>query len=270
MRCTVAITVDGPGLTSLSPNGTRQAEGGVMKRKVLISIVIAVGCCLCLFKSRGLAARSASQQASLVVISWQVRLDDVTNFDFRRLSVSLQRRPGKPHAWTMVGSFTPDKDGRFVTSVPAGSWLSVNVTTSDPTVKRSTDSPDDVEFYELEQNKTETIMRQELYVPADSPEQLERPLDLQRGAALSVCIPDGLKSGSIQFHRQSKPPEEGISVWSFSDSATIRASIIGGVESGRWIVLYVSDNDVIFRSEELDLRRGQVLHRKCGKENSQR
>lgn len=245
-------------------------EGGMMKRRVLISIVIVAGCCHSLFKSSGLAASSSSQQASLVVISWQVHLDDTTNFDFTRLSVSLQRRPGKPHAWTMVGSFTPDKDGRFVTSVPAGSWLSVDVTTLDPTVQRSIDTSDDVDFYEFEKNKPETIMRQEFYVPADSRERIERTLELHRGAAFSVCVPDGLKSGSIQFHRQSKPPEEGINVWSFSDSAAIRASIIGGVESGRWVVLYVGDNDVIFRSEEIDLRRGEVLHPKCGIDTARR
>lgn len=246
----------------------RHVESVMMKGKTLLSIVIATGCCLCLFKSGGLAA--SSQQPSSVVISWQVRLDDTTNFDFTRLSVSLQRRPGKPHAWTMVGSFTPDKDGRFVASVPAGSWLSVDVTTSDPTVQRSTDSPDDVDFYELEKNKTETIMRQEFYVPADSPERIERALELQRGAAFSVCVPDGLKSGSIQFYKESQAHEDKVSVVSFIDVKTVYGSVIGGLENGKWRVMYIGDNDIIFRSEELDLRRGEVLHPKCGNEAARR
>lgn len=234
-----------------------------MKRRVLISIVIATGSCLSLFTSVGLA--TSSQQASTVVINWQIRLNDTTNFDFTRLAVSLQSRPGKRHAWTILGSFTPDKKGRFVTSVPAGSWLSVDVSTSDPTVKLSTD----FEFYKLEQNRTETIMWQELYVPTDS-EQVERSLELHRGAAFTVCIPDGLTSGSIQFYKATEAPEDKISVLSFTDDKTVFGSSIGGLRDGKWRVMYVGDNDVIFRSDDLNLKRGQILHQKCGKENTRR
>lgn len=228
----------------------------------LFSIAVAVSCCISLVSSGG--AVVPPQQTPPVVISWQVHLDDRTNFDFTRLSVSLQRRPGKYHPWTVVGSFTPDKEGRFVASVPAGSWLSLDVTTSDPTVRRSTDSPDDVEFYELERNKTETVMLQEFYVPDHSAERIERTLEFHRGASFSVCVPDGLKSGSIQFYRKSETYEDKTSVVSFIDSKTVSGSLIGGLQDGKWIVMYIDDNDVIFRSEELDLQRGEVLRVKCG------
>lgn len=234
-----------------------------MIRRILLSITVAISGCLCLVESSATAA--LNQQASLVVISWQIHLDDATNFDFTRLSVSIQRRPGKYHAWSSVGSFVPNKEGRFVTTVPAGSYLSVDVVTSDPTVQRSTRTADDVEFYRLEKDKNETVMLEEFYVPGDSPERIERRLELQRGSAFSVCVPNGLKSGSIQLHRQSKPPKEGINVWSFSDSATIQDSVVAGLEPGPWRVLYVGDNDVIFRSEEFDLRRGEVLRPQCVK-----
>ena len=110
---------------------------------------------------------------------------------------SLQRRVEKAQVWTDVGSFVPDNNGRFVSSVPSGSWLSMNVTSSDPTLRRSTNSLRDVGFYEIERSKTETIMLQEFFVPNNSPERIERTLDFHRGAAFSVCIPSGLKSGSI-------------------------------------------------------------------------
>lgn len=246
----------------------RGMESGMRKRKLLLSIVIALPCSLCLFKSEG--STVFSQQPSTVVITWRVAIDDTTNFDFKRLSISLQHSPGKPHAWTMVGSFTPNKEGSFVTTVPAGTWLSVEVTTSDPTVKRSTDSPDGVEFYELEQNRTETIMRQEFYVPADSPEQIERALELQRGSAFSVCVPESLKSGSIQFYKESEAHKDKISVISFIDQKSVYGSLIGGLGDGKWRVMYIGKNDVIFRSEELDLRRGEILKQKCGIDYAQK
>lgn len=242
---------------------TANSGNWITKRKAIVAIALAVSFSLPLLNSRGLAA--SPQQPSQVVINWQVHVDDATNFDLARLSVSIQRRPGKYHAWTIVGLFIPDKDGRFVTSVPAGSWVSVKVTTSDPTVRRAIDTPDDVEFYELERNKSETIMLQEFYVPGDSPERIERTLEFRRGAAFSVCVPDGLKGGSIQFYRKSEAYEDKISVVSFIDSKTVCGSLIGGLEEGEWMVMYIDDNDVIFRSEEFDLRRGQVLHPKCGK-----
>jgi hypothetical protein len=160
----------------------------------------------------------------------------------------------------MLGSFTPDKTGRFVTSVPAGSWLSVDVSTSDPTVKLSTD----FEFYALEQNSTETIMQQEFYVPTDS-DHVDRGLELRRGSAFTVCVPGGLKSGSIQFYKESEAHQRKISVITFIDEKTVFRSLIGGLRDGKWRVMYVGDNDVIFRSDEVDLKQGQILRQKCGK-----
>src|SRR5262249_23630718 len=57
---------------------------------------------------------SASGQkiADIVSINGQFRLDDAENFDFKRLSVFTNHRPGKDRAWVEDGSFIPDENGR--------------------------------------------------------------------------------------------------------------------------------------------------------------
>jgi hypothetical protein len=48
---------------------------------------------------------------------------------------------------------------------------------------------------------------------------------------------------------------------SFSDSKTVRESFIGGLNPGRWEVFYVDDNDQILKTQQLDLRRGQIFRK---------
>jgi hypothetical protein len=230
--------------------------------KSLLTIAVIIGCGSGVAGSRRVV--SPSQQARLVAIDWRIHLDDATNFDFTRLTVSIQRRAGKYHPWIVVGSFVPDKTGRFTASVPAGSWVSIDVTTSDATVQRANNARDDVEFYELEAKKSESIMLEEFNVAGDSVERIERTLNFHRGAAFSVCVPNGLKRGSLLFYDKSTRSRDAISVWWFADSDSIRHSTVGGLHAGRWMVYYIGDDDAIFRSEELALRRGEVLRPKCG------
>lgn len=198
-----------------------------------------------------------------VTINGQVELDDAENFDFRRLSVFVQHRASKKHAWTIDGSVIPNEDGRFNFQVPAANWVSVEVTTTDPTVRYSSESTDDVGFYRFKNGSRETVMLREVYVSEDSPPQLAQTLELYRGAAFSVCIPNGMKSGSIQFHKQWQEYEKGILMASFADSENLRGAIIGGVAPGQWEVLYLDENDKIRSSQLLDLRRGQIMKVEC-------
>lgn len=207
--------------------------------------------------------------ADSVYINGQIRLDDAENFDFKRLSVFANHRPAKDRAWVEDGTFNPDENGRFVISVPAGNWVSMEVMTAEPTIINSDDAPDnpnnneEVGFYELEKEGKQTVLLKEFYVPDDSPSQIELPIQLYRGAAFSVCLPDGMTSGSIQFHPVSGKRRNDMSMASFSDSKTVRESFIGGLNPGRWEVFYIDDNDQKLKTQQLDLRRGQIFREKC-------
>ena len=93
--------------------------------------------------------------------------------------------------------------------------------------------------------------------------EMELTIQLYRGAAFSVCLPDGMTSGSIQFRPESGKRRNVMSVIEFSGSETVRESLMGGLSPGRWKVFYVDDNDQILKSQQLDLRRGQIFREKC-------
>lgn len=207
--------------------------------------------------------------ANSVSINVQFRLDDAENFDFKHLSVFIQHELVKNRASVVDGSFIPDGNGRFVISVPAGSKVFMEIRTADPTIINSDDapgSPDNdrgVGFYELEKGGKHTLLFKDFYVPDDSSSEIELTIQLYRGAAFSVCLPDGMTSGSIQFRPESGRRRNRMSVCEFSGSETVSESLMGGLSPGRWKVVYVDDNDQILKSQQLDLRRGQILREKC-------
>jgi hypothetical protein len=149
--------------------------------------------------------------------------------------------------------------------VPAGNWISIEVTTTDPTIRHAADAPgnEDVGFYELEKKQKETVLLKEFYIPAGSSAEIEQTIELYRGAAFSVCVPQGMKSGSMQFYLQSEKYRYRTSVFDFADSERLRESFIGGLAEGQWEVLYVDDNNQIRKSQQLDLRSGQTIDLKC-------
>ena len=211
---------------------------------------------------------SGQKIADTVSITGQIRLDDAENFDFKQFSVFTQHQPGKSHPLIVDGSFIPDENGRFVITVPAGSRVFMEVTTADPTIIDSGDAPDilnnrGASYYSFKKGKEHTLLFKDFYVPDDSSSGIELTIQLYRGAAFSVCLPDGMTSGSIQFRPESGKRRNVMSVIEFSDSETVRESLVGGLSPGRWKVFYVDDNDQILKSQRLDLRRGQIFHVKC-------
>lgn len=72
--------------------------------------------------------------------------------------------------------------------------MSVEVTTSDPTVRRSASTTDELDFYAMQFNRRVAVLQQEIFVPNNAAGRVERTLELQRGPALSLCVPDGLKN----------------------------------------------------------------------------
>jgi hypothetical protein len=215
------------------------------------------------------SSASGQKIADTVSINGQFRLDDAENFDFKRLSVFTQHQLGKYGALVVDGSFTADEKGRFVIGVPAGSRVSMQITTADPTIMDSEDAPDNpdnnrsVGFYELEKGKKHTLLFKELYVSEDSSSEMELTIQLYRGASFSVCLPEGMTSGSIHFHQLSGKRQNDMSMVSFSDSKTVHESLIGGLNPGLWEVFYIDDNDRMLNSLLLDLRRDQIFPEKC-------
>jgi hypothetical protein len=206
--------------------------------------------------------------ADSVSINGQIRLDDPQNFDFKQLSVFTQHQPGKSHGLIVDGSFTPDENGRFVITVPAGSRVFMEVTTADPTIIDSGETPDTpnrrgASFYSVKKGEEQTLLFKDFYVPDYSSSEMELTIQLYRGAAFSVCLPDGMTSGSIQFRPESGRQRNRMSVIEFSGSETVRESLVGGLSPGRWRVFYVDDNGQILKTQQLDLRRGQILREKC-------
>jgi hypothetical protein len=207
--------------------------------------------------------------AATVSINGQFRLDDAENFDFKHLSVFTQHRLGKYGVSVEDGTFIPDENGRFVVTVPAGSRVFMQVTSADPTIIEPDDAPDNpnnndgVGFYEMEKGKKHTLLFKDFNVPDDSSSEMELTIQLYRGAAFSVCLPDGMTSGSIQFRPEAGRRRNRMSVLEFSGSETVRESLMGGLSSGRWKVYYVDDNSQILKTQQLDLRRGQIIREKC-------
>jgi hypothetical protein len=115
----------------------------------------------------------------------------------------------------------------------------------------------------LEKGEKQIVLLKEFHAPDDSRPQIELPIQLYRGAAFSVCLPDGMTSGSIQFHPVFGKRRNDMSMASFSDSKTVRESFIGGLSPGRWDVFYIDDNDQILKTQQLDFRRGQIFHERC-------
>jgi len=208
--------------------------------------------------------RAASKaEDRLVNVKGQIHLDDTSRFTFKSLSVFVQYRRDKDQPWKAIGSITPDKDGRFVVPILAGSRVSVEVTTSDPTVRRSTGTTEPLEFYAMEFNRRVTVLQQEFMVPDDASESVEPTFELQRGAAFKVCFPNGLKSGAVHFRRQVERYEDGVNVWTFSDPTSTSEAILGGLVPGPWQVSIVDNNDAELVPQPVDLQRAQVSQMKC-------
>jgi hypothetical protein len=147
----------------------------------------------------------ATEPTARTQISWHLRINDAAGFQFRSLSVFVQY-------WSdskvrVAGSFTPDENGQVTTSLPRGVKASAEITSSDPTVAAQKDIAGEVGFYRVEKKQLATVARQEFEIPTEAPATLVRTIEFQRAAAIMLCVPKGLKSGSVQFHRTSEPRE---------------------------------------------------------------
>ena len=165
-------------------------------------------------------------------ILWQITVDNDRGFEYQKLRVFVHFQGAAGSKRSVLGFLTPDEQGRFSTVVPAGSKVSVEVTTSDPTVRWKSNGTPVVGFYSMERHQDEVILGSEhLDVPVDSPPSLSRVIELRRAAAVVLCLPLDLKKGAIEFRRVSEPEEE-VQLVVFWNPARIRGESPGGARSG--------------------------------------
>jgi hypothetical protein len=209
-----------------------------------------------------LPSQNGSAPASPVVLAWQIRVDDSTAFDFNSLKVDIQYRAGKYYAWNEIQLITPDRDGRFVTTLPSGNWVSIHVTTDDPTIAWETGQPKHPDSYTMREGVSPTVFREEIYVEPGPPRTVQKVLQLHRGAAFTLCIPPTMNSGLIRFYPHSRT-DKGVDFLSFSDPQGLKGAKVGGLMPSRLIVEFVNEGGVVVLLQELDLRRGELLNPEC-------
>ncbi len=235
----------------------------VANMKTFVFILALVGALLATVST--LLSQNESGQTDLVVIAWQIRLDDPTAFDFSNLKVDIQYRFGKYDAWNELPLITPTGDGRFVTTTPAGTWVSVHVTTGDPTISWETGEPKRSNSYTIDSGLPQTVFREEKYVGSGPARNMQRVLQLHRGAAFTVCVPPSMKNGTIRYYLRSKGAKGG-NILTFSNPEDVMHVTVGGLMPGRWVVEFVDESDnksAVVLSQELDLHRGQLLNPQC-------
>jgi hypothetical protein len=206
---------------------------------------------------------SMSLGVQLVVIDGRVYLDDVSEFNFDKLSVFIQHSKHKKGPWISIGPIALDEKGAFNASVPAGSWVTIDVNTSDPTVQLLRNPTDKFDFYSLRKNEKVMVFHQRFQAPNSSAEKMEWKVDLKRGAAFSICMFDTMKSGAIYFRNLDNKNEDGINMLSFTNLTELKDGLIGGLIPGNYEVMYIDDNDVKRMVQQIMLSRGEISDVKC-------
>ena len=219
-------------------------------------ILMAVILVVCGFTSTTLGVQQ-------VVMDGRIYLDDVSEFNFERLSVFIQHSNQKNGPWLPIGPIVPDKKGAFIITVPAGSYVTIDVNTSDPTIQLLRDPVDKFDFYSLRNNERVMVFHQHFRAPSSSVDKMEWKVELQRGAAFSICMFDKMKSGAIYFRNLDNKDEDGINMLSFTDLSGLKGGLIGGLIPGTYEVTYIDDNDVKWMVQQIRLSRGETSYLKC-------
>jgi hypothetical protein len=168
---------------------------------------------------------------SLVTISWQVRLDNAQGFDFSNLRALIQYRPARGRAWVPLPMIKLDSTGTFISTIPAGNWVSRQIGTADPTIRDLTGKADPFRPYTLGDKETQTVLDQEFYVESDSLGTLQKGVQLERGAAFKLCIPMPMKTWRI-FYRLRSDKSKRVNVIFFIDSSDSRDHTVAGLVPG--------------------------------------
>jgi len=225
-----------------------------MTRKMLILLTAVLGV---------YGYTSTSLGAQQVAINGRIYLDDANQLNFERLSLFIQHSKQQNGPWTSIDRVIPDEKGEFIISVPAGSWLSIAVNTTDPTIRLLRDPAHEFDFYSMDQNEKVRVHYQRLYVPSSPANKMEWKVELKRGGGFSICILDKMKSGAIFFRNLDDKKEDEINVFSFKDITRLKGTLIGGLRPGNYEITYVDDKGVEWMKQIVRVSRGEVSDVKC-------
>jgi hypothetical protein len=202
--------------------------------------------------------QSFGQSSSAVAISCQIHLDDTHNFSFSNLSVSVHYQLDPHGRWIAGKSMTPDENGRFITSVPKGSRVLIEVATADPTVRQSL-SVSEGNFYTLSENGRASVARIEFAIATNSRNYTVPTIELQRGAAFHPNIPLSVREGGVYFRKSVAGENDETNVVWFWVGSSIHTDIIGGLEAGSWVVKSYDERNSLLYKRTLALQRGRIV-----------
>lgn len=202
---------------------------------------------------------SQQKDPSLITINCHLSMEDAEGFSFDRLRIQATYTRDKRVAGPPTGPLTPDQSGHVSFSVPAGCWVNIFVSSYDPTLRHL--SADGEDCYSLGRGGIEVLGSREFYVPGDSLSQLNYSILLLRGAAFTLCVPSGLKSGMVLFRRPFV--RDRWHVTTFADASSIEGSVIGGLEPGPIKLIYADRRGRRLSSHSIHLQRGIVSGTPC-------
>lgn len=207
----------------------------------------------------GLTCSALAQATRTTTINGRVQLDSTQNFNFSSLAIGVHYTVDERTRRQADIFITPDRDGKFSASVPVNRRIEIIVESSDPTVRHATASENRHDFYRLGPVEWEMVNRTEFTVPPDAPEQIERIIELHRGAAFVLDVPSQLKRGAVYFRKSSWGSNAWTNVILFYEGNAIHHDVIGGLEAGEWLVTYYNGNDRKLKTRKLNLSNGQIL-----------
>lgn len=210
----------------------------------------------------------AQQNSTLTKTDWRVVIDDPSNFKFDRLSIQILFRHETEDKWVSSGFITPSESGKFSLNIPAGSHVVVTVATSDPTIQRQKIAPLGPSFYSWVEDKWIDIAWLEFEIGDNSPTNVERKIELKRGAAISLCVPPDLLKGSILIKPESMPETNYVDTYIFNEVDPSHQIIIGGLKPEQWEISYLDDKDSKQMSKIFNLNSGQLLREACNPPSS--
>lgn len=206
---------------------------------------------------------SSFGQAAQMTLRLCLTVEGRTDFDFRALSVFVQTREGPNSSWKQLGRFNANDRGIIEIPVIPSQWMSVTVETSNPTLRRSAAFDDELDFFELEERSKVTVYLDEFMVQKTGDIIMNYPIDLERAAAVSLCFPPSMKSGSFMFKRSDGPFSNGVGVAWYKTVGNSKRTIIGGLRSGDWDLYYINDEDETLLTETKTLHKGEIATFGC-------
>jgi hypothetical protein len=200
----------------------------------------------------------SAHDLDLHTINARIIVQDSENFDFRKLKIGVYYLIDKNTYQQSTTFITPESDGKFTVLAPSDRRITINVNSYDPTIRRST-TLDKTDFYTFEDISSELVSQTEFTIPANAPKEIERSIEIQRGAAFILNIPTQTKSGAVLFRKSLWQKSIGTNIIWFAEGNSVRDKIIGGLEAGEWIITYTDDHDKEVKTRKINLSCGQIL-----------